>query len=244
MSPEAYLEMADTEARHWWFTGRRAILDSVLSSMELPDAPRILEIGSGTGGNLDLLSTYGNVSAIEMDPAARLISIEKTDGRFDIRQGRCPDDMPFQPASFDLICMFDVLEHIEADLATLALAKTLLAAGGRILLTVPANRWMWGPHDVFLHHKRRYSASELQHKVRAAELHMDRITHFNTLLFPLAAAVRIKDRLVGNNSASGTGIPSALMNFAFHHTFSSERHLLRFASLPFGVSLLAIVSAT
>ncbi|MES2114211.1 MAG: class I SAM-dependent methyltransferase [Pseudomonadota bacterium] len=243
MSPEAYLEMADTEARHWWFTGRRAILDAILAGLGLPAAPRILEIGSGTGGNLDLLAAHGTVSAVEMDPAARLISIAKTGGRFDVRQGRCPDDVPFQPASFDLICMFDVLEHIEEDQATLALAKTLLAPGGRILLTVPANRWMWGPHDVYLHHKRRYSAAELRRKVGAAQLHLDRITHFNTVLFPLAAAVRIKDRLLRNNTASGTAIPSAPVNLALHHAFGCERHLLRFVSLPFGVSLLAIVSA-
>ncbi|MBA5606961.1 class I SAM-dependent methyltransferase [Duganella sp. FT3S] len=244
MSPEAYLEMADTEQRHWWFTGRRAILDAVLAGMALPAAARILEIGSGTGGNLALLAGHGAVSALEMDPGARLISLARTGHRFDIRQGRCPDDVPFPPASFDLVCMFDVLEHIDEDVATLALAKTLLAGGGRMLLTVPANRWMWGPHDVFLHHQRRYSAAELRRKVGAAGLRLERLTHFNTLLFPLAAAARITDRLSGKQAASGTAIPAAPVNRLLHQAFSSERHLLRFMGLPFGVSLLAIVSAT
>jgi SAM-dependent methyltransferase len=243
MSPEAYLEMADTEARHWWFTGRRAILDTVIADLHLPAAASILEIGSGTGGNLDLLAAHGKVSAVEMDPTAMSISIAKTGGRFDIRAGHCPETMPFPAASFDLVCMFDVLEHIEQDRETLALARSMLATGGRILLTVPANRWMWGAHDVFLHHKRRYGAAELRQKARDAKLHLDRITHFNTLLFPLAAAVRIKDRLVGKQSASGTAIPAAPMNLALHHTFGSERHLLRFMRLPFGVSLLAVMSA-
>lgn len=243
MNPEAYLEMADTEARHWWFSGRRAILDSVIAGLRLPAAASILEIGSGTGGNLDLLSAHAKVSAVEMDATAIAIAIEKTGGRFDIRAGRCPDNVPFPAASFDLICMFDVLEHIEQDRATLALVRTLLAPGGRILLTVPANRWLWGAHDVFLHHKRRYGEAELRQKVRDARLHLDRITHFNTLLFPLAAAVRIKDRLLGNHTDSGTAIPFAPMNLALRHTFGSERHLLRFMRLPFGVSLLAVASA-
>lgn len=243
MSPDAYLEMAATEERHWWFSGRRAILDTMLAGMALPAASRILEIGSGTGGNLDLLAGHGTVSALEMDPAARAISLAKTGHRYDIRHGRCPDQVPFPPASFDLICMFDVLEHIVEDVATLALASTLLAGGGRILLTVPANRWMWGPHDVFLHHQRRYRAAELRCKAGAAGLRLDRLTHFNTLLFPLAAAMRIKDRLAGTQAASGTAIPAAPINHALRHVFSSERHLLRWMRLPFGVSLLAVLSA-
>ncbi|MBA5686204.1 class I SAM-dependent methyltransferase [Rugamonas apoptosis] len=243
MSPEAYLEMAATEQHHWWFTGRRAILDAVLAGMGLPAAARILEIGSGTGGNLDLLAGHGTVSAVEMDPTARSIALDKTGHRFDIRQGRCPDNVPFPPASFDLVCMFDVLEHIDEDVATLAVAKALLASGGRILLTVPANRWMWGPHDVFLHHKRRYSSAELRRKAGAAGLRMERLTHFNTLLFPLAAVMRIKDRLAGTQAASGTAIPAAPINQVLRHVFSSERHLLRWMPLPFGVSLLAILSA-
>ena len=59
MSPEAYLKMAQTEASHWWFTGRRAILHSTLSGLGLPPNSRILEIGSGTGGNLEMLAGFG-----------------------------------------------------------------------------------------------------------------------------------------------------------------------------------------
>jgi SAM-dependent methyltransferase len=243
MSPDAYLEMAETEAHHWWFSGRRAILASVISSFDLPTNARILEIGAGTGGNLPMLAQYGHVSALEMDATARSIAAAKTGGRFDIRAGFCPQDIPFVGERFDLICLFDVLEHIDEDVATLAMAKKLLNAGGRILVTVPAYRWLWSAHDEFLHHKRRYSEAELRRKVAASGLQPERVTYFNTLLFPLAVIVRIKDRLLGNSVASGTRAPPHLINQAFSALFRAERFLLNQFNLPFGVSLLCVIES-
>lgn len=243
MNPDAYLEMADTEARHWWFSGRRAILAHLIATFDLPTHARILEIGSGTGGNLQMLSSFGQVSALEMDATARSIASEKTGGRFDIRPGFCPTDIPFAGEKFDLICLFDVLEHIDKDVETFIAVKGLLAEGGRVLVTVPAYRWLWSTHDDFLHHKRRYSATELREKVAASGLQVVKISYFNTILFPLAAIVRLKDRLLGNSSASGSSVPRAPINQLFKSLFSGERFLLAKMNLPFGVSLLGVLRA-
>jgi hypothetical protein len=142
---------------------------------------------------------------------------------------------------FDLICLFDVLEHIEEDVKTLVTAKGLLAKGGRILVTVPAYRWLWGAHDVFLHHKRRYSITELCKKVAVSGLRPVKISYFNTFLFPLAVIVRMKDRLFGNSSASGSNVPPEFINHFFTTLFSAEMVLLSKMNLPFGVSLLAVL---
>jgi SAM-dependent methyltransferase len=243
MNPEAYLEMADTEAHHWWFSGRRAIISHLIASMKLGPDAKILEIGSGTGGNLEMLSSFGKVSALEMDSTARSIASEKTGGRYDIRAGSCPADIPFAGDKFDLICLFDVLEHIEEDLPTLSAVRGLLKKGGRVLITVPAYRWLWSAHDEFLHHKRRYTREELRRKVMASGFNCTRVTYFNTLLFPLAAIVRLKDRLLGNSTASGTGIPPAPVNWIFSGLFGLERFILSATNLPFGVSLLCILQS-
>ena len=241
MNPAAYLEMAETEARHWWFTGRRAILSKMIEGLALPQNSKILEVGCGTGGNLKMLAKFGEVSALEMDVTARGIAAKKTKNLYDIRAGYCPDDIPFREQQFDLICMFDVLEHIEKDAETLISLKKLLKKNGRILITVPAYQWLYGSHDEFLHHKRRYSAKELRGKFATSGLQPLKFSYFNTILFPLAVAVRLKDKLLGNQSVTGTSVPPALINKLLTAIFSAERFLIKHFNLPFGVSLLCVL---
>lgn len=243
MHPEAYVDMARTEATHWWFRGRRQILDRVISTMALPASARVLEAGSGTGGNLLMLSKHGSVCAFEMDDNARKLTAEKTAGRFTLRAGCCPQDIPFASEQFDLICMFDVLEHIDKDVQTLAALRHRLAPGGRMLVTVPAYPWLWSAHDVFLHHKRRYTTRSLRRAFAEAGLVIERISYFNMLLLPLAALARLKDRLMPRQRPSGREVPSAPINSALRAIFASERHLLTRLNLPAGVPLMAIAHA-
>jgi SAM-dependent methyltransferase len=242
MSPEAYLELAATETEHWWFRGRRDVLRSVLHRLVLPPRARVLEVGSGTGGNLDMLAELGRVSAIEMDPTALAMSLERTGGRFEIRAGRCPDEVPFDDRVFDLVCFFDCLEHIPDDVGSLVRMRTLLAPGGSIILTVPAYQWMWSAHDEFHHHRRRYNRVSLIECAHAAGFRVERVTYFNTLLFPLAVAARLSDRLLRRNRSSGLPVPSEALNSMLYQIFKAEAKLLANLALPFGVSLLAVLT--
>ncbi|MGL4573382.1 MAG: class I SAM-dependent methyltransferase [Burkholderiaceae bacterium] len=240
MSPDAYVEMARTEAQHWWFAGRRAILARMLRSLNLSPDARIFEIGSGTGGNLDMLAALGKVSAMELDEHARALAQDKTQGRYVISAGSCPENIAFSGERFDLVCMFDVLEHIEEDVATLRALHARLAPGGRVVLTVPAHPWLWSPHDVFLHHKRRYPKAELQEKIIACGFEIDKLSYFNMALFPVSVLVRLKDRVLGATQSSGTGLPPAPLNALMMQVFAVERHVLARMNLPFGLSLLCV----
>lgn len=243
MNPDAYLEMAAVEDRHWWFVGRRQILSNFLSTLDLDPQSSIIEVGCGTGGNLGMLAEFGRVHAIEMDPNARAIAIRKTNGQCDIRAGSCPNDIGFGEERFDLICMFDVLEHVEQDVETLIALRHHLKNDGRILLTVPAYQWLYGPHDNFLHHKRRYSARGLREKVLKAGLSPIRMSYFNTLLFPFAAIARLKDKIFKNSKASGQAVPSKMINSVLRATFAAETVLLKTTNLPYGVSILCLLKA-
>lgn len=110
-----------------------------------------------------------------------------------------------------------------------------------MLITVPAYQWLWSAHDVFLHHKRRYTARALRQVFNESGLHIDRITYFNTLL--LAALARLKDRIVSLKRSSGTGFPLPLTNSIFYAIFFSERHMLTSLNLPANVSLMGIARA-
>lgn len=240
MDPSAYSEMAEIENEHWWFRGRRAIVSSLLGSLPLPKGSRILEVGCGTGGNLDMLNHFGEVCAFEMSESARQIAQKKTASQYDIRSGYCPHAIPFVEKTFDLICLFDVLEHIEEDTETLSALRSLLNKDGFIFLTVPAYQWMFGPHDVFLHHRRRYTRSQLSAVARSAGLKPVKLTYINTVLFPLAVVARLKDKITQSKIATGANLPSPLINAIFYQLFALEKVLLRLINLPFGVSIVGI----
>ena len=242
MEPEAYLDMAAVEARHWWFAGRRRILGALIGGLKLPANARILELGSGTGGNFALLAKFGSVTAVEMNETAREIS-KARGGEATVHHGILPEDLPFDGHEFDLVCLFDVLEHVEADEAALRAIRGLLAPGGCALITVPAHPFLFGPHDIALHHKRRYTSAELTAKLRAAGLRVQKLSFMNMALAPLAFALRWLERLRGARQSSGTSIPPGPVNALFTRVFGAEAWVLPRANLPFGLSLLAVVSA-
>ncbi|WP_313231769.1 methyltransferase domain-containing protein [Sphingobium yanoikuyae] len=138
--------------------------------------------------------------------------------------------------------LLDVLEHVEQDREALAALRDRLAPGGRILLTVPAAPWLWSEHDVLHHHKRRYTAASLHAVARDAGLQVHEKGHFNALLFPVAVLARAVQRLTGRGAATEAAPPTSL-NTLLRHVFATERHLLGRVSLPFGLSLYAILTA-
>jgi SAM-dependent methyltransferase len=242
MEAGAYEEMAELQDHHWWFVARRRILAETIARLPLPAAPRILEIGAGTGGNLPMLGGFGHVQAVEMDEYARTLASDRVPAA-KIQPGSLPDCIPCEAGSFDLVCLFDVLEHVERDQASLVALRQLVVPGGFALVTVPAYRWLWSRHDERLHHVRRYSAGELRTKALAAGWTVSRLTYFNTLLFPLAVVARIVDRLRSSAAPAGTGLPATALNAALLSVFGSERALLARTNLPFGVSILAVLRA-
>jgi 2-polyprenyl-3-methyl-5-hydroxy-6-metoxy-1,4-benzoquinol methylase len=243
MQPEAYVQMNEVQDKHWWFTARRRILHSEIQALGLPSDAQILEIGCGTGANLSLLAEFGKVTGMDMsEMALQMASQRSTPAGVTLFQGLCPADLLTLQGSFDLICLFDVLEHIPDDVGTLKALPRLLKPGGRILLSVPAHQWMWSHHDEHLHHQRRYTKRDLQAAFAQAGLPIVRLTYLNFLLFPLAVAARWFDRLTGRSSPSGLAVPPMPINSLFAALFAAERHLRGRARLPWGLSLLVVAT--
>ena len=233
--------MAALDQTHWWYVARRNILsDLIAREIKPPKDANILEIGCGTGHNFPVLTRFGRVDALEIDDSARAIASERL-GR-EIGTARLPELPGVAEAHYDLIALLDVLEHIEGDLAALTSIRTKLRPGGRILVTVPANEWMWSAHDTVHHHYRRYNRTTLGKVVADAGLRIQMMSHFNSLLFPLAAAVRIAGKATGREEADDAQ-PSAPLNALFKGVFGLERHLVGRVPLPFGISLVAVLAA-
>lgn len=253
MDPSLYHAFYELEERHWWFVGRRAIVDSLLSD-HLGNASRerrILDVGCGTGGMLPILSKYGRVTGIDSEPLA--LDYCRKRGITDVH----PQDSFRAGAEYDVVTLFDVLEHVPGEAGFLAKIDSYLKPGGLLVVTVPAFEFLWSRHDDLNRHQRRYTRRALVNVLEKAGFEVERSSYFNTLLFPGAAAVRLlsgggRDRAASQAASQpGDNGDEALKQLRIGGSnrflagiFASERHLLRHLNLPFGVSLYAIARKT
>ncbi|HET7606964.1 MAG TPA: SAM-dependent methyltransferase, partial [Sphingomicrobium sp.] len=143
---------------------------------------------------------------------------------------------------YDLIAALDVIEHVDDDAAAIAAIAGKLKPAGKLVMTVPAHRWMWSAHDVVNHHKRRYSKAAVDRLVESSPLRLDKSGYFNSLLFPLAIAERLASKLRGKDDAD-VKLPPRPLNAALEAVFAAERHLVGRVPLPPGLSLFAVASA-
>lgn len=241
MERVVYDRMAELDSKHWWYRARREVLDRLIRRVVRPKAgAKVLEIGCGTGHNLDMLARFGPVDAIELDPAARAVASQRLDRP--VMEARLPELAGVGEHSYDLIALLDVLEHVEDDRAALASIARRLKDGGSIIVTVPAFQWMWSAHDVVNHHHRRYSKKALKAAIREAGLTASFVGYFNSILFPLAAVGRVAGRLTGKDD-SDDKLPPRPVNAAFEALFGLERHMIGRLPLTPGVSIAAVIRA-
>ncbi|MGV3620985.1 MAG: class I SAM-dependent methyltransferase [Archangium sp.] len=227
------------EAEHWWFEGRRRCIAAALDTHLKPASSRtILDVGCGTGGMFDMLKRYGTVEGAEYSPDARA----RATRRFpDVKVSPCelPDTLP--DGKFTIVTAFDVVEHLDDPVASLRALRARIAGGGQLVVTVPAYQFLWSEHDVALHHRRRYTRGLLRKHLNEAGFHTTWDSYFNTTLFPVVAAARLKERVLGRAEGQSDLQPApALANFLLTRVFGNEGFVLKRARLPFGVSLIAV----
>jgi SAM-dependent methyltransferase len=239
MERVVFERMAEQDQHHWWFVARRRVLSELIRRVVRPrKGAQVLEVGCGTGHNLEMLSAFGKLDACELDEIARGMATDRL-GR-PVLEARLPDLTMFKRRSYDLVALLDVLEHVPDDRGSLAAIQKLLKPGGALLLTVPANKWMWSAHDVAHHHFRRYTRKELGDLFRAAGFEVQLLSYFNSLLFPAIAAARLLGKIRGSESADDA-MPGKAVNGVLQRVFGLEAGLIGRISLPFGVSLVAVV---
>jgi SAM-dependent methyltransferase len=238
MEKDIYHKTAASEDVHWWFIGRRFILGQILNGLFLPENAEVLEVGCGTGGNLNLLAKYGKVYGVELDDTAREYARKRGIGT--ILPGSLPDEIPLTGQLFDLILMTDVLEHVGEDHVALERLYPRLKLGGYILITVPAFPALWSRHDDLHHHKRRYTMERLRTILINAGYNIIKASYINCIMFPAIAGVRIMQRFLGMADADDLKVYPPVINRMLAGLFAGEGYLLKFVSLPFGLSLLCV----
>ena len=240
-----YHQFGDIDRRHWWFLARREIVLTMLRD-RLPAAGastrRILEIGCGGGGMLEPLREFGRVTGMDMSEDALAYCRTKVGSEVELRRGDLPDDLP-RDASYDVIAALDVLEHLADPVTVLHSIRASMRPGGLLLCTVPAFRFLWGPHDDLNHHLRRYGREELRGHLEAGGFTVERLSFFNTWLFPVVAGVRVGRRALGladGPPKSDFVMPKPWLSRALARLFATGARVMRHLSFPVGVSLLAV----
>jgi SAM-dependent methyltransferase len=149
--------------------------------------------------------------------------------------------LPFQSSSFDAIIALDIFEHIEAHQLAFSEALRVLRPGGILVLSVPAFWWLWGPHDIALHHFRRYKRTELVSRLRSVGFEISCGSYAVFLLFPLVVLSRLVEKFRrGPAKASLPRVPNGLNVFLVRLLALEGGWIRGGIRLPWGSSVVAV----
>jgi SAM-dependent methyltransferase len=241
MDAKLYDELWRVEQEHWWFRARRDIVWSLVRRYVDRAAERrlkVCELGCGTGGNLAAVAERHDVVGVERSPWALAYARRRLGNR--IIQGSLPDDVDLPSNAFDVVLLTDVLEHVEDDARSAATAIRLLLPGGIVVATVPAYQWLYTARDAQHHHFRRYSKRRFQSLWSGDVCETLLLSHYNSFLFPIAAAARLASKIRRTDGGGDLSMPNSAINNTLASVMRSERNLLGRVQLPFGLSLIAV----
>jgi SAM-dependent methyltransferase len=240
MMLHTYPILYKVEQSHWWYIGRRRIIAGFVEQIcrgVTDRRPRILDVGCGTGANLLLLSKYGDAEGVDVSEDALAFCRER--GLSDVKLG-AGEELPYDDNTFDLVTAFDVVEHMDDDLAGLSEMFRVLRPGGHALLFVPTFMFLWGLQDEVSNHRRRYRLPELRRVLEKAGFEIERSTYANITFFLPILLVRKLMRLTGIRTETENTINVPALNGVLGKVFGTESTILRYMNLPFGVSGLCV----
>lgn len=238
MESEVYIRHIKNEANHWWFKGRREILSSIIKK-EISTKEtniKILDFGAGSGTNIEMLLNYGEVFVYEKDDKTFNFLKEKFKNTPNVQVL----DSLNKNILFDFILAADVIEHIENDEKIIKFFSNLLNPNGKILISVPAFKFLFSEKDKALKHFRRYNMSELENLV-SKYFKITKLSYFNFLLFiPIALSIIILKifRIKFIDYVEKT--PNFIVNHIMHIVFSTEKHFINLMNFPFGISIVLL----
>ncbi len=241
MQQHTYAIMDEVEGSHWWFVGRRSILDSFLkgigeklavSNSEL----HILDVGCGTGANIEMLSHYGQAEGVDVSDDALEFCRRKG---LKVQKGLA-ETLPYADETFDLTTALDVVEHLDDDIAGLKEMFRVTRSGGYSLIFVPAFMWLWGVQDDISNHRIRYNKQQIVERLKSAGYEIERATYANWTFFAPILAGRTIMKITGIKPESENNVNVSALNGVFGKLFGAERFWLRNFNFPFGVSIVVV----
>ncbi|PZR25932.1 MAG: hypothetical protein DI538_26915 [Azospira oryzae] len=231
------------ERENWWFLARAVILrDQLKRQYTGRNDLRILNIGAAFGASTVMLQEFGTVVSVEYNPEC--FAFLRAQLKLDVVQASITD-LPFPDADFDLVCAFDVVEHVADHEAAVQEMFRVCRTGGQVFATVPAFQWLWSPHDVLNEHHRRYNKKQFLSLFGSMSILFH--SYFNFFLFPPTALFRLlfsgktkSEQLAVSDNQRFSG---PFLSRWLYRIFRSETQWLRKGRrFPFGVSIMVMAS--
>lgn len=233
-------QMYELETTYWWFVARRRLVRSLIRQYVTETSPKTLDVGCGTGGTMAVLGDVGRMWGCDISPDALHFC-----RRQDLRGLVCcaAQGLSFCDESFDVVLSCDVLEHVAEDGQAMLEMYRILRPGGIGIITVPALQRLWSSHDEVLHHLRRYHKKTLREQLAEAGFRIVKLTYAVTSLLPVIVTYRLWQKVLGRG-APGIGIVVVrpLLNRFLIGLLGIESWVLRWVGLPWGCSLVAVVT--
>ena len=245
MNPEEYEKLAAIDRDHWFYAGKRAIVRHWIARYRpLAATDVLLDAGMGTGAWLLTMARQCRIIGLDdYEESLRIAQplVEAAGGRA-IKTGLDHVDLPAATAS--VVTLLDVLEHLDDDASALREMVRLTRPGGLSVITVPALQMLWSDWDVVLHHRRRYSRSQLLGLVRATPgVELLHCAYTNTFSLLPIALIRMWRRLVPLKPGAARmedRIPALWLNRILYRLYVTPA-CAAWWHPPAGVSLLAVL---
>lgn len=240
MTKDEVHRMAALEASHWWYRGMRETFFSMLAPYVAGRRSlRILDVGCGTGGNLESLSAFGEARGVDLDPLC--VEYCRRKGLHCTLGNMLELDAP--PGSLDLVTLFDALTQAESrdNGRILSGIARALAPGGLLAFRETAMPIAGGAHDRAVGVRQRVTRPEMLSILRGAGFEPQRVSYVNSLLFPsIVLARRLHDTMWPHHARSDVTPTPRLLNAGLLAMLRAEKQLLRVTDLPFGVSIFGV----
>lgn len=237
MQEQEYDRMFALEDHYWWFVARRRVALKLLRKSIAGDGALVLDLGCGTGVIATELAKWA--TPIGLDMSAQALAYSQGRGVKHLVQA-IGEALPLQEASVDGILALDIFEHIEDDHKAFLEAYRVLRPGGVLVMSVPAFRALWGPHDVALMHYRRYTRPQVRAALTSAGFQVTKASYSVFFLFPIVLAIRALEKMKrGTPKASLPSVPGWL-NRALIGLQEVEAAFIDRVSLPWGSSVIAV----
>lgn len=237
MQKYLYQDLFSLEESHWWHISKRRIIRNLMNRYLNLKNPRILDIGCGTGKNIEELKDLGKIYGL--DSSKEALKFCKKRGLNNLIFGSA-EKTTLKNESFDLIMLLDVLEHTN-DNKTLDETYRILKKEGIIILTVPAFSWLWSNWDVVLHHRRRYTTKNLTQILKQKNFEIIKISYmYSFLVLPAFIIRKIKSFFSKEDYSSDFKISSSFTNHLLNFISQLESFFILTTNIPFGTSIIAV----